>query len=244
MRDTTYGGLRVRLTGGSDREGGGDGPLVVLFHGFGAPGDDLVSLARVMNVPSDVRFAFPAAPLDLGPEANGGRAWWWIDMMKIQIAAMRGETIDRSQTVPEGLTEARTAVLAMLGELDRALSPSKLLLGGFSQGAMLACDVAMRADLPLAGLALFSGTLIAEPEWLLTAPSRHGLRVVQSHGQSDPVLPFGGAERLRDFLTGAGLDVKWIPFRGGHEIPPSALDAFATVVREGKVGKVLAGAGI
>jgi predicted esterase len=64
MRDETYGGLRVRVTGGRDRRGGGDGPLVVLMHGFGAPGDDLV--------PSEVRFAFPEAPLDLGPEADGG----------------------------------------------------------------------------------------------------------------------------------------------------------------------------
>jgi phospholipase/carboxylesterase len=72
MRDETYGGLRVRVTGGRDRRGGGDGPLVVLMHGFGAPGDDLVPLARGLDVPSEVRFAFPEAPLDLGPEADGG----------------------------------------------------------------------------------------------------------------------------------------------------------------------------
>src|SRR5208283_4589186 len=131
--DRTYGGLRVRLTGGIDRQGGGDGPLVVLMHGFGAPGDDLVPLARVLDVPREVRFAFPEAPLDLGPEAMNGRAWWWIDMMKIQVAAMRGETIDRSQDVPEGLAEARASIIAMLAELERALTPARLTIGGFSQ---------------------------------------------------------------------------------------------------------------
>ncbi len=231
MRDETYGGLRVRITGGTDREGGGDGPLVVLMHGFGAPGTDLVTLARVFDVPREVRFAFPEAPIDLAPMQPGGRAWWWIDMMKHQLAQMRGEPIDRSQSVPEGLVEARTSVIAMLGELERALAPSSVVLGGFSQGAMLACDVALRTEIALAGLVLFSGTLIAEQEWSVTASRRRGLPVALSHGQNDGVLPFRAAEQLRDFLTSAGLDVTWTPFRGGHEIPPSALAAAATLVR-------------
>jgi phospholipase/carboxylesterase len=233
MRDRTFGGLRVRLTGGVDRQGGGDGPLVVLLHGFGAPGDDLVPLARVLAVPREVRFAFPEAPMDLGPEAMGGRAWWWIDMVRMQTAAMRGEPIDRSQEIPEGLAEARAHVVAMLDDLDQALSPPSVVLGGFSQGAMLSCDVALRTARPLAGLALFSGTLLAEPEWAPLAAARRGLPVVLSHGQADPILPFAGAERLRDLLRRAGLDVTWIPFRGVHEIPPPALDALAALIRGG-----------
>jgi phospholipase/carboxylesterase len=233
MRDKTYGGLRVRLTGGPDRQGGGEGPLVVLMHGFGAPGEDLVPLARVLDVPREVRFAFPEAPLDLGPMANGGRAWWHVDMARIQREAMMGRPADRSQEIPDGLAEARAAVIAMLGELGESLSPSHLVIGGFSQGSMLACDVALRTDIPLAGLAIMSGTLIASQEWTPLAPARKGLRAVVSHGQLDPILPFGAAERLRDFLAGAGLDVKWIPFRGGHEIPPPVLDGVASLIKLG-----------
>src|SRR3984957_4543524 len=107
MRDETFGGLHVRLTGGPDRQGGGDGPLVVLMHGFGAPGEDLVPLARVLDVPREVRFAFPEAPLDLGPMAMGGGAWWWIDPARLQRAAMGGPPEDRSSEVPEGLLQAR-----------------------------------------------------------------------------------------------------------------------------------------
>ncbi|MBW2687113.1 MAG: hypothetical protein JRE19_14540, partial [Deltaproteobacteria bacterium] len=62
MREERFAGITVRLTGGEDREGGGDGPLVVLMHGFGAPGTDLVGLWRVLGVPSSIRFAFPEAP--------------------------------------------------------------------------------------------------------------------------------------------------------------------------------------
>jgi phospholipase/carboxylesterase len=229
MREETIAGLQVRFTGGTDRNGGGDGPLVVLMHGFGAPGTDLVPLARVLDVPREVRFAFPAAPLDLGPQYAGGRAWWWIDMEKIQLAAMRGQPLDRSGEVPEGLAEARAAMVQVLDAI--APKDTKLVLGGFSQGAMLACDLALRTERPLAGLAILSGTLIAKSEWAPLAPKRAGLRALVTHGQSDPILPFGQAERLRDFLSGAGLDVKWIPFRGQHEIPPQALEGLAQLVR-------------
>ena len=47
MRIAQFGGLTVRLTGGTDGKGGGNGPIVVLLHGFGAPGDDLVPLVGV-----------------------------------------------------------------------------------------------------------------------------------------------------------------------------------------------------
>jgi phospholipase/carboxylesterase len=232
VRDKTYGKLRVRLTGGPDRQGGGDGPLVVLMHGFGAPGNDLVPLWRVLDVPPEVRFAFPEAPIDLGPAAMGGRAWWHIDMARLQREQMTGTPSDRSHEVPDGLSSAHAMLVEALAELTGALQPSRLVLGGFSQGSMLACDVALRTELPLSGLVVFSGTLIAMDEWAPTAARRKGLRTVISHGQADPILPFGGSERLRDFLQNAGLDVRFVPFRGGHEIPPAALDACAKLVRE------------
>lgn len=71
MREETFGSLRVRITGGADREGGGDGPAIVLLHGFGAPGHDLVGLWRTLRVPEGTRFVFPEAPLSLGPAYMG-----------------------------------------------------------------------------------------------------------------------------------------------------------------------------
>ncbi|MBW2213652.1 MAG: hypothetical protein JRF48_04305, partial [Deltaproteobacteria bacterium] len=79
MREERFAGITVRLTGGEDREGGGDGPLVVLMHGFGAPGTDLVGLWRVLDVPSSMRFAFPEAPHEI-PGMFGARAWWMLDL--------------------------------------------------------------------------------------------------------------------------------------------------------------------
>ncbi|MBV9946206.1 MAG: phospholipase [Myxococcales bacterium] len=228
MKTLDVGGLSVRIAGGADREGGGDGPLVVLLHGFGAPGDDLVSLFRVMGAPSGTRWAFPAAPLDLGadprsPWAFGGppgaRAWWMIDMVRLQTASERGQIEALTRETPPGLADARAALTPMLDALERDLRPSKVVLGGFSQGAMLACDVALTTGRPLAGVVLLSGMLLCADEWTALAHRRPGLRVFQSHGTEDPVLPFPNAEKLKDVLQAGGADVEWLPFRGGHEIP-------------------------
>ncbi len=225
MKEDRLGGLRVRLAGGTDREGGGTGPLVVLLHGFGAPGDDLVSLWRVLPVPEGTRFVFPEAPVPLDPVFMGGRAWWMIDVSRFERSATPKEAEARMREVPQGLASARDHVLAMLDEIEAKLHPSKIVLGGFSQGAMLSLDVALRSPRKLAGLALLSGTLLAEDEWTPLMPGRRGLSVLQSHGREDPLLPFFAAEKLRDKLRAAGLDVTWVPFTGGHGIPPAVLEA-------------------
>ena len=227
MRIAEMGGLRVRVTGGTDREGAGDGPVVVLLHGFGAPGDDLASLWRVLSVPAGTRFVFPEAPVSLANMGYGdGRAWWMIDMERL-IALQRGTPSDASKLraeVPAGLASAREKVLAMLDEMEKELRPSRLVLGGFSQGAMLSCDVALRSDRRLDGLVVMSGALIAEPEWTPLFAKRAGFSAFESHGEADPLLPYANAELLRQRMTEAGWKVSWVPFRGGHEIPGKVID--------------------
>jgi phospholipase/carboxylesterase len=228
MREVSWGGLRVRVTGGIDRQGGGDGPVVVLMHGFGAPGNDLVGLWRVLRVPRDVRFAFPEAPMELpGGMFGAARAWWMIDLAALERARMEGRTRDRRAEYPEGLPSACQSVVAMLDALEQELgvSSERVVLGGFSQGSMLALDVALHDARPLAGLALLSSTLLAEDDWMPRMPQRKGLPVLQTHGQHDELLPYAMAEALRDRMRDAGMDVTWVPFRGGHEIPGPALDA-------------------
>ncbi len=225
MRLHTYHGLDVRLTGGPDREGGGDGPVVILLHGFGAPGDDLVSLWNMLRVPDTVRFAFPAAPLQLPGGFPGGRAWWMLDVDRMVRDAASGRGRDL-HAVPDGLATAREQLLAMLDALDRewGLPADQVFLGGFSQGAMLACDAMVRSARPFAGLIILSGSIVAQQEWEERWPQRTGLPVFQSHGTDDPILPCTTATQLRDTLRRHGLPVTWHEFRGGHEIPLPVLE--------------------
>lgn len=235
MRKLRIADLDVVLGGGPDREGGGEGPMLVLLHGFGAPGDDLVPLARQLPVDRSVRFAFPAAPhaLDSGlpPEASG-REWWHLDMVELQRALMQRDFEALTGRVPAGLAEARAGVLQLLGALERehGVTPDKLVLGGFSQGAMLATDVTLHAERPPAALVVLSGSLIAKSEWRPRMAARAGLPVLQSHGRADPILSYDLAEQLRQELTAAGLNVEFHAFSGGHAIPNGVVDALGRLL--------------
>ncbi len=217
-------GLNTRIVGPADAR-----TTVVLLHGFGAPGDDLVSLADYLQRGAGVkaRFVFPAAPIELGGLYGDSRAWWRLDLMKLEAELRSGAVRDRRDEVPEGLAEVRTQLSSALDELCSKLSigADQLVLGGFSQGAMLALDVALHRAAPPAGLLLMSGTLLAESEWVPRMATLSGVPVMQSHGKHDNLLPFSVAEVLRDRLIEAGAVVDWQPFGGGHEIPPPVLAA-------------------
>lgn len=233
------GPLTVRVVDEDARVGPPD-VAVVLCHGFGAPGTDLVSIAReVMMVRPALlgraRFVFPEAPHEL-PGGGGGRMWWPIDMARIQRAMMSGdadaEWAKSAGETPVGLPEARKALKASLEALlaQTKLPMGKVVVGGFSQGAMLATDVALRLDEAPAGLAILSGALVSKDDWQRLAPKRAGLRVLQSHGKDDPILPFGGAVRLQELLVDAGLRVGFVPFDGGHGIDGDVIEALAALI--------------
>jgi phospholipase/carboxylesterase len=234
MRKLTLAGLDVHLAGGSDREGGGDGPLLVLLHGFGAPGTDLVSLWRQIQAPPGLRFAFPEAPIRLPTPGYDGRAWWPLDMEKLQRRLMAGpeQQLALAKEEPPGLEAARQRITDLLGELRTALAVPEhgLVLGGFSQGSMLSIDVALRTPTPLAGLLLMSSAPVALDIWASQVSTRAGLPVLMSHGRQDPVLPFVGGEYLAKLFTDAGLPVTFRPFNGGHTIPDLVVREIGTFV--------------
>jgi len=231
MRRVRVADLDVVLGGGPDREGGGDGPMIVLMHGYGAPGEDLVPLARQIEVAREVRFAFPAAPIALDA-MPGARAWWNLDMIALQRAVAEHDYATLTERVPAGLVEARQQVTTLLEELERdhGAARDKLVLGGFSQGAMLATDVTLHLEQPPAALVILSGSLIAKDVWLPLMKSRAGLPVVQSHGRTDPILSYELAEKLRDELTAAGLQLDFHAFNGGHGIPNGVIAALGQLV--------------
>ncbi len=206
--------------------------VVVLCHGYGASGADLVPLAgdlleRAPALGNRVRFVFPAAPVAL-PEFGNARAWWpinWEASLALRAAGAAGRATLRAR-VPEGLAQARRQLTACVEAVAQTsgLPAGRMVLGGFSQGAMVTTDLALRQDEAPAALVILSGTLAAEAEWRARATRRKGLRVLQSHGRQDPILPFAEAEALHELLQEAGLQVDFLPFDGPHTIPEEALE--------------------
>ena len=227
MREERLGGITVRLTGGEDREGGGDGPLVVLMHGFGAPGTDLVGLWRVLDVPRRMRFAFPEAPNEI-PGMPGARAWWALDLARAE-RAMGEKPRSYATEIPPGMEEATDQVVQMIKATQEQLGVpnERLIVGGFSQGSMAACNAVFTRNLSPAALVILSGTPVNLEVWKAGMAPHSGLPVFQSHGQQDPLLSFQAAEDLRDEMRDAGLATRWLPFRGGHELPMPVLEGLS-----------------
>jgi phospholipase/carboxylesterase len=190
----------------SMREEERGGTAIVLLHGYGAPGDDLVSLARSLQRPR-TRFILPAAPLSL---PGGGRAWWDI------------EASDRPRYVTDPVGVQPPVPNVELEAARRSVqlyAPEHLFIAGFSQGAMLALDVALAGSPPVERVAVLSGALLTDALALLDAPHPARPAVFISHGREDTRLPFSGAERLKSELEQRGFSVRFAPFSGGHEIP-------------------------
>jgi len=211
-------------------------PTVLLLHGYGATAADWEPFTHTIAVPPSSRFVFPQAPETTVPPDGpvGGRAWWRLDLEGHLGSGSR--LPDLSTTRPPGLTAAATRVRAILRGVSR--SPGgPIVLGGFSQGAMVASQIAFTTDEPIAALVLLSGTPVDEQTWLQGLAVRRGLPVFMSHGRADNILPFASDERFHRELEAAGVKVTWFPFDGGHEVPKQVVDALNVFLSSVPLGR-------
>ena len=135
------------------------GPLVGLLHGFAGRPEDLEPFARSIGVAG--RFRFPEGFEDLTPLGLSGRGWWPSGGVGRSAAMARERPRDLSEYEPAELQRAHDALSALLDELVDEAPGAPLVLGGFSQGAMLAFDVALRSTRSIAALVQLSGAPIA-----------------------------------------------------------------------------------
>lgn len=235
----TWGGLSTYLLHELD-EGEQPSLVVVLCHGYGASGTDLVGLAQQPLMAGQggggkVAFVFPAAPLDLIEQGMpGGRAWWHIDLDRL-INRRTPELLEQFRlAAPPGLAEARNMFLRLVTEASQhfGVAANRFVLGGFSQGAMLTTDVALRLKNAPAGLCVLSGALINEDEWRPLIAERDPLPVFQSHGRYDSILPFPLAAALHELLQQGRGEVEFFPFDGDHEINLEVLRAWTQFLRK------------
>ena len=196
--------------------GGDEPPTIVLLHGYGSRAEQWLQFETAIKVPNNGRMVFLQGPLR-GP-VSGSRGWWWLN---IEGHIPEGERFpDFSIANPGGIKVASRLVRDYLKKID-----GPIVLGGFSQGAMLSGEIAFQTDQPLAGLALLGGTTVNEAAWVERLAARRDLAVFIAHGRHDGVLPFSIAERFANKLKAAGLKVTWLPFDGGHDIPTEVIAA-------------------
>jgi phospholipase/carboxylesterase len=186
---------------------------VFLLHGSGMRPEDLAPFAHSLAV--HARFVVPQGP----HAASGAGFGWWPIAEEARATARAGGARDLSQEHPLGLAAARRQLQAAIGDAGATWGVGTTVLGGFSQGGMLACDVALCGDQSLAALALLSASRLAVDTWTTRLFRVRELPVLVAHGRSDDDLSFAAGEALRDMLAEAGAQVTWVPHDDGHVIP-------------------------
>lgn len=200
---------------------------VMLLHGYGANYEDLATLAPILDRNQEWNWIFPNGiqSVHIG-DYMSGRSWFPLRMAEIEAAAMRGETIDFTTVLPDGMKTAESRIISLIETLR--IEPKDLVLGGFSQGSMMTMQVAVNLREKLKGMILFSGSLINRTEWEAKSAHISGIPFLQSHGRADQILGFQYADRLYQLLSSAKLQGEWVPFNGGHEIPMPVIQKAGT----------------
>ena len=193
--------------------------LFVLFHGYGADAYDLFGLKDAIQSPSqNTHWMFPQGILSvpIGPGWTG-RAWWNIDIAALEKAIQTGSDRDLGDTKPESLDSLRAALYEFIQA--KGYSWNQVILGGFSQGAMLASELFLKSPEQPKALVILSGALINKAEWQASQISS-GAPVFISHGLQDPILQAREADRLESLFKSKEAKITKVLFQGQHEIPP------------------------
>ena len=203
-------GLTLEGPSAPPRAGGTAKQLVVLLHGWGADGDDLIGLAPYWGeLFPEAAFVSPHAPFPC--EMGFGRQWF----------SLADRTPD---TILAAVRLTAPMIDAFIDEQLAAfrLPPAQLAIVGFSQGTMMALHVAPRREIEIAALVGYSGRLIAGG--LLDAETRSRPPITLIHGEQDEMVPAGSMDSAGAALTGAGFTVDSHLRPGlGHGIDPEGI---------------------
>jgi phospholipase/carboxylesterase len=185
--------------------------MVILLHGYGSNGDDLIGLAPYWRgALPDTVFLSPDAP-QACPGAPGGFQWWALTNFS---PAARVAGVREAAPIVDAYIDAQ---LARFG-----LSEDRLALVGFSQGTMTALHVGPRRVRRLAGIVGYSG-MLADPQApaaeLVTKPP-----ILLVHGDADPMVPVAALGQATATLEPLGFDVTTHVSRGlAHGIDETGL---------------------
>lgn len=199
-----WGGLKTTVSGHPVADAD---LVVVLLHGYGAPGSDMVGLGQVIDASSKTAFLFPEGPVAVG---QGGLAWY----------RPSGDRFEAS----------RNQIRQLIADISRQSPNCDIVVGGFSQGAILSSNLLTEAD-----TSQLKGVILYSPAFDLTYPPSKDQtlpRVLIAHGRSDRILPFSESEKLKEQLETIGCEVTFVPFEGGHTIPPAAVEATTEFLRD------------
>jgi phospholipase/carboxylesterase len=178
----------------SPASGGPPKSLVLLLHGYGSSGADLISLAPYWQAAlPDTLFIAPDAPMPC-PGVRGGYQWWALTSL---APAARAAGVREAAPILNAFIDAQLELYNLAEE--------KLALVGFSQGTMMALHVGPRREQRIAGIIGYSG-MLADPI-ALKSEMRTKPNILLVHGDKDGVLPVEAMYEAQTTLSSLGFEV-------------------------------------
>ena len=198
------------------RAGGAARQLVVLLHGYGADGNDLIEIGRAwQGLLPQAAFVSPHAPEPCG-QAPTGRQWF---NLTFRDPNERWIGVSKAAPLLEHFLDAELA--------RRNLPASALALVGFSQGTMMALHVGLRRAVAPLAIVGYSGLLVVPPDLkpeALATDVKSRPPVLLVHGDSDDLIPPQALFQASSGLASLGVGVEWHLSEGvGHGIDQEGL---------------------
>lgn len=201
--------------------------VVIWLHGLGDSGNGFAPIVPALKIPDDlgIRFVFPHAPVRPITINNGMTMRAWYDIASLDF---------NHRADVQGVEESANQVLALMeAEHQKGVPWDKMLLAGFSQGGVIAYQIATRIKHKLAGVMALS-TYMSQPEAVAT----HGVDVNKStpffcaHGQQDEVVPMFLGHAAFKVLEQNGYQVTWHEYLMQHNVCPQQITDMSDFIQQ------------
>ena len=194
--------------------------LIVVLHGYGANMRDLLALSE--NIGGDESIlVFPNAPFEFQLSYQlSGYAWIFPPSMD-------------PEDVPESMLDSENKLMGMIQELIESygIKSPNVILGGFSQGAMMSALVGLANPKIFKGVFMLSGMLLGESYLASKMQANNSQAVFISHGNLDSLVPFTHCKKTIAFLEEYDYKPEFHEYSMGHELSMESIQDLARWVR-------------
>ena len=179
---------------------------IIAFHGYGSNPYNMIELLKVLNIEKADCF-FPAGNISPFPNDDLSKAWFSIPFTSNLI---------------DEIAISRKIILTKLKSIIE--SYKKIVLLGFSQGAMISLDIMMNLSKPVSGVISLSGLNVSIDDKIKIEEEYKKIPIFVGHGINDEIIDIKSAKTSFEFILKRGFNLEWNEYNMKHEVIDKELE--------------------